>query len=388
MRKEYRAKQLLCIIALCFFFIGVSDLGFAASSKKPIKIGMTTDYSGHTVQYGVKETPAYKMALEEVNKKGGINGRPVELIILDNGGDTGRMLNNLRLLKTKEKCVAMLTGVSSSVNIVAKKWADENHIPVMSPDPMSDKLWQREGKAWWFRTQAVDSLFSKRACEMLKKLGHNKIGYAGTTLAWGPGVLDSMKRYAPQNGIEIKETVWIERGCKDATIQAKQLRDAGVKAVVIADYEVGVWARGLKTLGWSPYMFSHGGSMVPNAMQKYNPQLLEGWECFLTFDKTKPLLQEVWDRYEKFSGKRYADEVPPRTYDAIRLLFEAIRLSGDPDNPEAIRDGFYKIKNFPIATGRSDTFGSFEIGRNHHMTEDNYILYVAKQGKMELVKGR
>ena len=87
---------------------------------------------------------------------------------------------------------------------------------------------------------------------------------------------------------------------------------------------------------------------------------------------TKPAVKQLWDKYEKYTGKRYEDETVLRTCDAINLLLEAIRLSGDPDGPEAIREGFYKINNFPIALGRKQTMGSFEIGRNQRYLQKTF----------------
>jgi len=94
----------------------------------------------------------------------------------------------------------------------------------------------------------------------------------------------------------------------------------------------------------------------------------------------------VWDKYEAATGKRYEDEKILRTYDLVNLLVEAIRLSGNPDDPSAIREGFYKIKNLPLAVGKKETTGSFEIGRNHIVTEKDMTFYTVKAGKIVLVK--
>jgi len=75
-----------------------------------------------------------------------------------------------------------------------------------------------------------------------------------------------------------------------------------------------------------------------------------------------------------------------RGYDAARALLEAIRLSGDPDNPEAIRDGFYKIKNLPLAGGNKSSMGSFEVGRNALLGPSDIPVYVIRSGKLEIAR--
>jgi hypothetical protein len=65
---------------------------------------------------------------------------------------------------------------------------------------------------------------------------------------------------------------------------------------------------------------------------------------------------------------------------------EALKLSGNVDDSVAIREAFYKIKNFPIAVGSKKTLGSYEIGRNHLVTERDLVFYVTRSGKLVLAQ--
>lgn len=388
MRSDRDQKKFFVGAAVVLSCLVILTIAPQSHSKEPIKIGYSTDFSGVTAQFGIIEAPVVKMLVEETNKAGGINGRPVEVPTLDNGGDPAKILANLKLFKERDKCVAMMAGVTTTVNLAAAKWAEENQIPIMSPDPMSHRLWVKTGKAWWFRTQGVDVLFAEVCLRRAKELGHKKIGFEGTTLSWGKDVLDILKELAPQIGVEIVGHVFCEPKSKDLSIQAKTLRDTGATAVVMAEYEAehGVWARAYKNIGWKPYSVSVSGSTLYAAIQTYPPELFEGWETVQLQDVNKPLVKEVWSRYEKYTGKRYEDEKVPRTWDATRLLFEAIRLCGNPDSPVAIRDAFYKIKDFPVALGRQNTKGSYEIGRNHILKLEDIPIYVVKSGKYEIIR--
>jgi branched-chain amino acid transport system substrate-binding protein len=379
--KKWPFMKLLIVSALtalfCFPFFAT------AIAEKPIKIGVSFDFSGVTAQFGVIEIPAVKMVVEELNKAGGIDGRPIELFILDNGADPAKILANLKLFKQKHKCVAMFTGVTSTVNLAAVKWLEQNKIPSISPDPMSDRLWKREGKAWFFRTQIPNLLAVERCLNRAKELGHTKVAFEGSTLAWSTDAFSALKKLAPNYGIDFVGEVLCEPKSKDLTIQAKNLRDTGATAVIMAEYEaeLGVWARALKNIGWKPYLISLSGANLYTSINLYSPELFEGWETIQLIDTEKPLVKEVWDKYEAYSGKSYRDEKVPRTWDAIQLLIEAIKLSGNPDSSAAIRDGFYKIKDFPIAVGGKTTKGSFEIGRNHLLKVEDIPVYVVKSGE-------
>jgi branched-chain amino acid transport system substrate-binding protein len=382
-KRLMKAFTILTIVFLPCLLLCTSTM-----AAEPIRIGITMDFSGVTAQFGVIETPVMKMVIEELNKAGGINGRPIEYFVLDNGADPAKILANLKLFKEKNKCVAMIVGVTSTVCLAAAKWAEENKIPCISPDPMTDRLWVHEGKAWLFRTQAPNSVVAEALVRRAKSLGHKKIGYEGSTLAWGTDGLAAVKELAPKYQLEFAGEVLCEPKSKDLTIQAKKLKDTGATAVIMGEYEaeLGVWGRGLKSVGWNPLLLSLSGGNLYTASTLYPPELFEGWETAMLHDISKPLVKEVWDRYEKYTGKRYEDEKVPRTWDVVQLLIEAIKLSGNPDNSEAIRDGYYKIKGFPIAVGSKGTKGSFEIGRNHLLKVEDIPIYVMKSGKPTPVK--
>jgi branched-chain amino acid transport system substrate-binding protein len=370
------------------FVLGFGLVVSPAFAQNPINVGFTMDFSGVTAQVGNREAPVVEMVVKEVNDAGGINGRQIKLHTLDNGADPSRVVGNLKMLRDLNKCSAMFEGVNSSCGIAAKKWADQNKVPVITEGAMTDAVLQKEGKAWFFKSCASVSTHAESTLARLKKLGYTKVAFQGSTLAWGVDVRDTVKKLAPKYGIEIVGEVLCEPKSKDLTIQATRLRDTGAKAVICADYEAetGVWAKAVKTIGWNPFLFQYSSGLLSSAMKIYPPGTFEGWETSMTIDVTKPLVKEVWDKAAAFSGKRWEDDMITRTWDGIRLLIEAIRLSGNPDSPEAVRDGFYKIKNLPIVSGRKDSTGSFEIGRNEVLKPQDILIYVVKDGKIVPVK--
>lgn len=138
MRKEaaMKGKRLFArvlitavICCCCMPFSMNATKGYAA---EPIMIGVSTDFSGITATFGVSQRGVWQMAVKELNVAGGINGRPVELIFLDNGADPARVLSTLKLLKEKHKVVAVLGGTSSTSCLPAKQWAETEHISFMN----------------------------------------------------------------------------------------------------------------------------------------------------------------------------------------------------------------------------------------------------------------
>jgi ABC-type branched-subunit amino acid transport system substrate-binding protein len=225
------------------------------------------------------------------------------------------------------------------------------------------------------------------AVKRLKKFGYKKVGYEGTVVAWGTDVLAAVKEMCPKYGIDLVGHVLCEVEGKDFTIQASKLRKTGPDAIIVCDMPPGqsVWARSLAQIGWKPFVLSIDAGSTENAMNISSPKYFEGWQAKSEIDRTKPYLIEVFDRVAAFTGKRYENEMVARAWDVAQIMVEAIRLSGNPDDPEAIRDGIYKIKNFTIAMGKKETTGSFEMGRNHMLGSDDMTFYEIRSGKFIVV---
>jgi branched-chain amino acid transport system substrate-binding protein len=360
----------------------------SASAQRPINIGYVTPFTGIVAMIGLEEAESVKMAVEEANAAGGINGRTIKLFIYDNGSDPAKTVANLKRCKEKDHCVAIIGPITSTENLAAKAWADENHIPIITTSTTSDKLLQKEGKAWWFRLSTPTFEGVRAVLGRVKKLGHTKVAFEATTLAWGTDWLEGIKSNCSKYSLELVGQVLCEPQSKDLTIQSHRLSKMGAEAIIQVEYpiETSVFAKALKVIGWKPYVLNIDEGAVMDAIAASSPELFEGWECKSQISRIKPYVRKVWDKYEKYTGKRFEDEKVVRAYDIGKLLIEILRLSDNVDNPEAIRDAFYKVKDFPLAVGREDTKASFEIGRNHLLTERDSTFYRVVNGKLVEIK--
>ena len=356
-----------------------------AFAADPINIGFTSDFSGVDATLTMVEAPVVEMVVKEANAAGGINGRQINLIIQDNGSDPSKAIGNVKMFKEQYHCPAIIAGVTSTVNIALKAWAEKNSISIIAFDPQSDKLWDKSGKSWFFRTSPPASLLVQGALTRMKKLGYTKIAFEGTTLAWGTDTLKTIKEEAPKFGITLVAVALAEPKTKDLSIQAKQLKDSGAQAVICAEYptETVVFARALTLVGWNPLIIHTSGANINSSMTLGSPEIFNGWETVTTADSTRPLVQNIWAKTEKFTGKKIDhDEKAIRTYDAVSLLIAALKASGNVDDPTAIRDAYYKLDNYERGIGQKGGKGGFAIGRNHLLTAEGIVAYTLKDGKM------
>ena len=356
-----------------------------ALAAEPINIGFTTDFSGPTATLTMVEAPVVEMVVKEVNAAGGINGRPINLITQDNASDPAKVIGIAKMFKEKYKCKVIIAGPTSSVCIALKNWADQNHVPVIAIDPQSDKLWVKSGKSWFFRSETPASPRVEAILARLKKLGHTKVAFEGTTLAWGTDTLASLKARAPSFGITIVSEVLVEPKSKDLSIQAKKLKDSGAQAVICAEYDaetVGL-ARAMKNIGWNPYVIHTSAANLMNALALADPAMMAGWETIQQIDPHKPLVQNTWSKTKEYAGKApLENEEGPRAMDGINLLVSALKLSGNPDDSTAIRDAFYKIRDYERVLGKTGGKGGFTEGKNHLLDVQDLVIYTVKGGKL------
>ncbi len=374
------------LTALSLLLFSSVTPSFAAET---INVGFTTDFSGLDASMAMQEAPVVEMVVKKINAAGGINGRQINLITQDNGSDPAKVIGIAKMFKEKYKCKVIIAGPTSSVCIALKNWADQNHVPVIAIDPQSDKLWVKSGKSWFFRSETPASPRVEAILARLKKLGHTKVAFEGTTLAWGTDTLASFKARAPSFGINIVSEVLVEPKSKDLSIQAKKLKDSGAKAVICVDYdaETAGLARAMSAIGWKPYVIHTSMANLTASMGLIPTEMFNGWEVIQQIDPTKPLIKQIWADAKAYGAKNVVeDEKGPRAYDAINLLVEAVKLSGNPDDSTAIRDAFYKIKTYERALGPKGGKGGYTEGKNHLLDSKDLLFAAVKAGKLTTVK--
>jgi len=388
MKKQINSKcyvKLFLIIMILFFLIAPTV--FAA---EPINVCMTSDFSGSNAANGIIQKSVIELIVKEVNEIGGIKGRSINLIIQDNGSDPAKAVGNAKMFKDQYKCNVILADVTSSVCLGLKKWAETNKIPMIASFPQSAQLIVENEKAWFFRTCAPATMNVETALSRIKKLGHTKIAFEGTTLAWGTDTLATIKRMAPKYGIQVVYEVLSDPKTKDMSIQSKKLQASGVQAMIVADYEAetAVLGRAMAAIGWKPYVMHTSAVDLNTAMRLADVKLFEDWEFMSVADESNPVAQKIWNKVEGFTGRKIPrDQKTLGAYDQINLLLEALKATPNLEDPTAIRDAFYHIdKNYARASGKRGSKGGFTTSHNALINIEDVVISTVKNGNVTIAK--
>jgi branched-chain amino acid transport system substrate-binding protein len=140
-------------------------LGFAAASQAadPIKIGVSGPFTGGSAPMGVSMRDGVKLAVAEINAKGGVLGRQIQLVERDDEAKNERGVQIAQELINKEKVVATVGYINTGVALASQRFYQEAKIPVMNnvaTGSIITKQFADQPENYIFRNSANDQIQS------------------------------------------------------------------------------------------------------------------------------------------------------------------------------------------------------------------------------------
>jgi branched-chain amino acid transport system substrate-binding protein len=360
-----------------------------AKKKETYKVGAIFSVTGRTSFLGEPEKKTAEMIAEAINKVGGINGHPLELIILDDESDeTKAVLAANRLIK-KDK-VPVVIGPSLSGNTLAVvKIFNEAKIPLVSAAASNKIVIPVAQRHWIFKVPQSDTHAVEKIYDYLLKNGITKIAIMSVSTGFGASGREELLRLAPEVGIEIMAD---ERyGPKDTDVTAQLTRIRGTDAKAIVNWSVGptqvLVVKNWRDLGMKsiPLFQSHGFGSRKNI--KLAAGAAEGVFCPLGRVNIPDLVpadnpqKKIIDIYNKAYQEKYNEPVSSfggHGWDALNLVIEALTAVG-PDSAK-IRDYIETRTNF---VGQHGVF-NFSATDHNGLTKEAFEMVVVKDGDWAL----
>ena len=358
--------------------------------KPPVayKVGGIFAVTGPAAWLGTPERNTARMIEEEVNKAGGINGYPLEIVIEDTVGDETKTVTAVKKLITKDKVLAIIGPSRSGTTMAIIPIVEEAKIPLVSCAAAEAIV--VPVKKWVFKTPQKDSDAAIRIYEHMKKQGISKIAIITGTSGFGDQGRKQLKKLAPEFGITIAADETYAPKDTDMTAQLTKIKATKAQAVVNWSIVPGqvIVAKNMRQLGMKiPLYQSHGFGNI-----KYAQTAGEAGEGIIfpcgkllavdTLPDDHPQ-KEVLAKYKKEYEAKYNEDVSTfggHAWDGLQLVIAALREVG-PDR-EKIRDYLENTKNF-VGTG-----GVFNFSPEDHngLTKDAFEILTVKKGKFVVFK--
>jgi len=354
-----------------------------SASQEPIKVGALFAVTGPASNLGEPERNTAKMIERQINEAGGINGRPLQVIVEDTEGDEKVAVTKINKLIKFDNVCAVIGPSRSGTSMAVKPIADENQVPLLSC-AAAIEIVQPLSK-WVFKTPQNDSDCVIRIFEHMQTAGITQIAIMGESTGFGQSGRAQLKKLAPDYGITIVADESYNPADTDMTAQLTRIRGTAAQAVV--NWSIvpaqSIIPKNMKQLGMTiPLYQSHGFGNIRYAQAAgeaadgliFPAGALLVAESLPDTHPRKALLMQYKQDYESEFGES-ASTFGGHAYDALHLVVNALRAVG-PDRAK-IRDFIENTKGF------HGTAGTFNFSPEDHcgLTKDAFEMITVKGGK-------
>jgi branched-chain amino acid transport system substrate-binding protein len=329
------------------------DKGGSAGGVEPIRVGHVASLTGDTATFGQSTERGMRMALEEINAKGGALGRPLELLSEDDRSVTEEARTAAQKLLQRDRVVALLGEIASSRSLAAAPEAQRAKVPMISPGSTNPKV--TEVGDYIFRACFIDpfqgTVMARFAAEELKVkrvaiLFDFKQDYS-------VGLADYFRETFKKMGGEIVADERYTSGDIEFRAQLTTIRAANPEAIFVPGYytELGLIAKQARELGIDVPLLGGDGWDSEKTLE-IGGQAVEGYyfSTHYAADSDSPKVQDFVARYkQKYSET--PDAMAALGYDTAGILADALTRAGDTDGAK-LRDAIARTKDYDGVTGK------------------------------------
>ena len=385
--------QRAAVVALSLAIGGASLAAPAAGAGGAIKVGVDLVLSGPASVWGTPQLRSIQMVADDVNQHGGIDGKKIELVVLDNKSDPTQSLTNAKQLVEQDHVSAVIGGGTSPTTMPLLKYMESAKVPLISDGAANPIVTPVEERHWVFKTPHNDSVIAEAVARFLARKKLQSVGFISVNNAYGDSGLRQFSATAPRYGLKIVDQEKFEATDSDVTAQLTKIRDAKPQALVVWAIPPGtsIVAKDAAQLSLpQTLVFSQGAG--GNAFTELAQKAANGVYIVTTKipvasqlpanDPQKKLLAGYVKEYDS----RYhedPDAIAAFGGDAMRLLATAMK-NGGGDDPSKIRDQLEKIHNLVSLSGIYNVTPEDHQG----LSINDLVIAQFRDGKWNLVAGK
>ncbi|HHY94750.1 MAG TPA: ABC transporter substrate-binding protein [Firmicutes bacterium] len=361
---RYLAAWSMVLAILAAITVGCSQTQPSKEETKtepeaePIKIGVIEPLTGPVAAAGTAVRDGALIARDEINGAGGINGRPIELIIEDSANDPATASSAANKLITRDNVVAMMAAWGSSPTLAVVPICRDNKVPQIVETASSFKVTDRnqQGNPWTFRLNAPSRIEAASLKEgLVKDLGFKKVMFLSVNNDWGRGAILDYTPVVKDGGGEIVGQEFFEQDETNFTPILTRVKQSPADSVILTTdaAQVALIADQAHNLGLKVKILVTGGScFLDKVIKLVGAPACEGLMASLmyagAYDPSLAANPEKARYFNEEWKKRGHDWVEvqeaARGYDAIWTLAEASKtLPPDQVTGEGIRDALTKV---------------------------------------------
>jgi len=356
------------------------------ATGEPIKVGYIGALTGGSADMGVPIQKGMEMALEEFNAAGGVNGRPIQLISVDDEANPTKSVTAAQKLVQQDKVVLGIGGPNSTTVQANRQVFSEAGVVELISVSSLDTLIDPKDPSFktTFRLTEPDRFDVAFLTAYLKSKGYKKIGVVADNTAYGQGGANTLKAAFESNGLQLAAVASHPVGTNDMTPQLLTLKNAGIDAIYL--YSLGpdgaLFMKTKKESGWDiPIVGARGLNM--SAFVNIAKTDADGIIIPSVANFNKPEFKDFQEKYIKKYGQEKSYMFGLLGYDTGRMVGEVLKRSGGKGGDDLVK-AFEGLDKFPLTLGQKGAYASFSKDKHESFNDGYAVLLTIKNGEYTL----
>ncbi len=380
------------MIKRTFSIIGIASawalsLG-AASAQDVIKIGVTQPLTGAVAASGNYVTDGARIAADELNAKGGVIGKKIELVIEDNKSNPKEAVATAEKLIVGDKVPVLLGAWSSTYTLAVMPKLLEYGVPMLVETSSSGKI-TTSGNPWIFRISPTSEMEAKVFAGQVAQFGIKKADFLTVNNDWGLGAAQEFSKMLKDQGIEVGVVETMDAKATDMSAQLAKIKASGGDTLFLTTgvEQITLVLKQAKEQQVAHKIITTGGSSSPDQLIEQAGEAANGSYHLLFFapwfPETSPYPELATQFVEEWKkrGYNFAGLTEGfRGYDGIITIAAAIESAGKAE-PKAIQEAFWNVKVKGI-NGDISFFKQGPEGQESGQNQPNVYVVTIKDGKV------
>jgi branched-chain amino acid transport system substrate-binding protein len=359
----------------------------AAAAQDVVKVGALLAVTGPASFLGAPEARTLEMLVADLNARGGVAGRKVQLVVKDTAGSPEKAISFAKQLIDEEQVFAIIGPATSGETLAVKAIAEEGKTLLLSC-AAAEAIVNPVGR-YVFKTAQKDSHAIVKVFQQMRKAGVTRIGVLSSNTGFGKAGREAIAKLAPEHGVQIVVDEVYDKAATDLTAEVTKVKAANVQAILNWSIEPAqaIVIKNARQIGMTvPIFQSHGFANIQYV--KAAGAAAEG----VVFPASRIVVAEalpekhpqkaVLVSYKRAYETRYQEDASAfggYAHDAFAALVKAIAEVG-PDR-EKVRSAIENMKGF---VGTSGVF-SFSPADHNGLDVEAFEMVTVKDGRFVLL---
>lgn len=313
----------------------------ASAAGTPIKLGAIIPLTGPSGPTGQDMRDGYLLALEQVNAAGGVNGRPIELIIEDDKNDPATAVASFEKLVNNDRVEVLLGGLASTISAALIEPAKKAKPNMAWTGAAASSTVEKgfEGQDWFFHYHPWDYQNGESSLAFLKSVPAKTFAIAYEDGLFGQSGNKGFVDALPQQGQQVVASEAFKSGSGDYTAVINKLKASNADGLIMIPFanDMIPFLTQMRELGWKPKMiYASPPSFPPDFGKSPVAEGVSGltlWTPDVPAPASKKFVEDFKKKYNKEPGSYWA----PLAYTNLVTVVEALKKSGTGDQAKWVR---------------------------------------------------